>query len=113
LPEVGFVREVFEETGLRDANVGPKIWRPQIAFSWVGVDYLQAETFFLIQCPRFTSTMEFNPAIEERAAFREFRCWSIQEIRISKDTFAPKRLAELLYDLTRKGPGAEVIDTGE
>jgi ADP-ribose pyrophosphatase YjhB (NUDIX family) len=111
--EAALTRELYEETGLCDANIGPKIWQRKIAFTWAGVDYLQTEAFFLIKSPRFTPTMEFNPAPEERTAFRESRWWAIQEIRESQDLFAPQRMAELLQDLMIKGPSAEVLDVTE
>src|SRR4051794_7480908 len=47
------VRELAEETGLRDVPLGPEVWRRRHVFTWRGVEYDQRERWFLARVAHF------------------------------------------------------------
>jgi len=106
-------RELAEETGLHhDVRVGPLVWTRTHEFDWDGRVISQREEFYLVDTVSFEPKMENNPATAEQLAFRGFRWWSTEDIRNAPDTFAPKRLADLLEALIKTGPPEEPFDAG-
>ncbi len=90
-------RELVEEVGLHQADVGPHIWTrlhiiPFLNGQWDG----QREQIHLVQSPRF----EPSPAMtwEELNAeyVFELRWWSADEIRDADAVFVPRALHEHL-----------------
>ena len=106
------IRELDEETGLRDVRVGPLIWKRRHTFEWNGNEVRQHEQFYLVKTGRFEPTMDGNPAMGEKSAFRGFRWWSIAEIKASSEIFAPRRIAELLDSIARSGPPERPLEVG-
>ena len=108
----GLRRELAEETGLQDIQVGPLLWTRFHEFPWDGRTISQHEEFYLVETASFEPTMADNPATGERQAFRGFRWWSAEQIRKSPALFAPRRLADLVDSLIRAGPPAQPFDVG-
>ena len=107
----GLLRELGEEVGRRDFDIGPVIWTRSNQFTWDGQPYHQDETYHLVASGEFEVGEGGAMAPEERKAFQGFRWWSFQEIQESNERFAPGRLGELLESLLRDGPPAEPFDT--
>ena len=107
----GLLRELGEEVGRRDFDIGPVIWTRSNQFTWDGQPYHQDETYHLIVSDEFETGEGGAMDPEERIAFQGFRWWSFQEIQESNETFAPGRLGELLESLHLDGPPAEPFDT--
>jgi 8-oxo-dGTP pyrophosphatase MutT (NUDIX family) len=99
-------RELLEETGLRDAAIGPCIWTRQHTFVWDKVAYAQSERYYLVRHAQFAPTVEGNPEHGEKSAFREFRWWSSADLADSESLFAPRLLANLVLELTQTGAPA-------
>ena len=97
-------REVWEETGLRLPNDLPLIWRRVHTYPLHGEQVRQSEDIYLARVARFEPTSANNPARGEVDIFREFRWWSLAEIRESRELFVPKGFAELLKELIDRGP---------
>lgn len=108
----GLRRELDEETGRQDLDIGPQVWKRFHAFPWDGRHLHQLERFYLVNTPRFTPTMATDLATSELMSIQEFRWWTADEIDASTETFAPRRLAELLRTLKRDGPPPHPIDVG-
>jgi ADP-ribose pyrophosphatase YjhB (NUDIX family) len=104
-------RELREEVGLVDIELGPIIWERTHRFPFAEFSG-QFERFFMVR----TSATEITPLFskEELLAERvtESRWWTLQEIQASDESFAPRELASLLETLITRGPPTEVIDTG-
>jgi G:T/U-mismatch repair DNA glycosylase/ADP-ribose pyrophosphatase YjhB (NUDIX family) len=106
------VRELAEECGLRGFELGPCVWTREHWFAdmpgWGG----QAERVYLVRTEAFTPAPEFT--VEQLAAegMVEQRWWSPDELSSSGETFAPRRLPELLRDLLEHGPRAQPVDVG-
>lgn len=97
------VREVAEETGLRDVALGPLVWTRVASFTWAGTPYDQHEVFFLARCGAFdVDVTGFSAA--ERVALTEHRWWTLDELVTTTDHLAPADLPQRLGELLRDGP---------
>jgi len=105
-------RELAEETGRSDFEIGPAVWTREHTFDWGGRMVSQMEVFHLVEVERFEPVMADNPSEIESEAFREYRWWTAAQIRDADELFAPRRLAELLEELIANGPPHEPVDTG-
>ena len=110
--QAGLRRELEEETGAKEIQIGPPVWTRVHEFSWDGQFYHQTETYFLVEIDRFDPVMDREVAPAETSAFREFRWWSIDEIERSEETFAPRNIGELVREMAKYGPPAEPIAVG-
>lgn len=110
-------RELVEEVGLHDVEIGPHVWtREQIVEfidgNWDG----QRDQCHHVPVPaRFdpTPALSWEQLRDER--LHELRWWTIGEITAATDTgtrFAPARLAALMQDLAVDGPPTAPVDTG-
>jgi ADP-ribose pyrophosphatase YjhB (NUDIX family) len=114
-PEAGLRRELREELGLEQFELGPHVWtRVHVIPMLTGHDG-QRDRIHLVRLDRF----EPAPAIGWEALRAEFvqelRWWSVDEIaadRSERTWFAPRRLAVLMRQLLDDGPPPQPIDTG-
>ena len=111
--EHAIVRELEEEAGLVDFEVGPWIWTREHEFPFHDGSYDgQIERYTLVRTHAFEPSPRFTP--EELAA--EFvtglRWWTQAELEASDEVFAPRRLPELVAALLRDGPPGEPLDVG-
>lgn len=110
--EVAIRRELHEEVGLTDVELSPVIWERTHVFPFAEFSG-QYEKFFLVRASTSAIAPSFSP--EELLAERltASRWWTVPEIRAASDeTFAPRRLADLLESLLTDGPPSVVIDAG-
>ncbi|MGE3073091.1 MAG: NUDIX hydrolase [Dehalococcoidia bacterium] len=104
-------REVFEETGLRDATIGPCVWRRDHTFRW-GEGWLrQVETYYLVRTPAFEVTTEHHEELE-RSFLADHRWFSLEELVAHEETLVPGNFAALLGPLLRGDIPAEPIIVG-
>jgi len=111
------VRELHEEVGLVDIDIGPHVWtREQIVEfidgNWDG----QRDRYHHVPV---TGRFEPRPALSwdqlRAERLHELRWWTIDEIDVATaegTIFAPSRLGELMHALQEGGPPASPIDTG-
>lgn len=88
-------RELFEETGLADANFGPVLFTRSIDFDFQGVEYHQDEWYVAAQVERFAPDFSGFDAYEVDA-ISTARWWSRDELATTTETVFPENLAELL-----------------
>ena len=112
-PEQAIARELDEEAGLVDFELGPWVWTRTHVFPfenglWDG----QVERYMLVRTHAFEPAPRFTP--EELAAeyVAEIRWWTAAELAASDERFAPRRLPALLAALLRDGPPGEPFDVG-
>ena len=106
-------RELAEEAGLVDPAIGPGIWErlhiiPFIGGRWDG----QRERHFLVRAPAFEPSPQLTWAHLNREYVFAIRWWTLDELEETTETFAPRRLPELVRDLVVNGPPAAPIDVG-
>lgn len=101
-PEDAARREVKEETGLSDFNLGSHVWNRRDKYSFNGKNYQVSETWFLSHVPYFEvdTTALFGL---EHVSFVQYRWWSQNELDQTKELMTPRNLAPLLRDLMLKG----------
>lgn len=96
-------REVAEETGLHDVEVGPWIWTRRHVYTSRGVAYRQDERFFLIRVTPF----EPHPTAlgaGEASFVRGLHWWTVDELAATRDELAPAELPRLFRALLDSGP---------
>lgn len=111
-PTASLMREVQEETGYVVENpVGP-VWTRRHIFDFRGNTYDQRESYYLVRTSLFEPDHTHNPADIEQELFRQFRWWSLQEMRISDEIFVPRMLPTHLEQIVTYGPPATAIKVG-
>jgi TDG/mug DNA glycosylase family protein len=108
--EHALARELDEEAGLREYELGPQIWTrthwlvdPR---RWGG----QRERHYLVRLPAFEPAPRFTAAELEAEGVHEVRWFTPDELETV--TTGPRRLPELVRDLLEHGPPAEPLDAG-
>lgn len=98
-------RELREETGLEDVEVGAALWTRREVFPWAGRTLDQSETIYLVRTPAF----EPAPAIPlGPESIAELRWWTLPELEASSEEFVPRGLAGLLRTLEPRDLGLEM-----
>lgn len=91
-------REIWEETGLRDVELGPCVWTRSHVFEWDGRLIDQRERYFFGRCPHFTlDARNWQP--EEASFLLAHRWWAVDEIAAAPDVFVPANMGVALRDL--------------
>jgi ADP-ribose pyrophosphatase YjhB (NUDIX family) len=99
-------RELREEVGLRDVDLGPCIWTREDLFVWHRVVH-QIERIYLVRVERHTVAPEVDLTDE---GMQEHRWWTLAELEATRDELTPRRLPALVRALFDHGPPAEPID---
>ncbi len=103
---VALRRELVEEVGLHDPDIGPCLWRREVRFrfgDWDG----QREHVHLVRTHAFEPSPAFS--LDELAAehVAEIRWWRLDALDASADVCSPSRLAALVCAVLRDGPPAQ------
>ena len=92
-------RELYEECGFSDVEVGPCIWTQYVEFDFAMYHFKSDERIHIA----YSSTSgEWDPkGLEalEAAAFEDGRWWSIDELLDSEEAMLPQRLREFLPEI--------------
>ena len=110
--ERALVRELAEESGLRDFEPGPCVWTrthwtADIA-GWSG----QTDRIYLVHCEAFEPAPEWTREQLASEGVVEQRWFTQDELAAGGRVYAPRRLPELLRELLANGPTDEPIDVG-
>ncbi|MET8489182.1 NUDIX hydrolase [Streptomyces tendae] len=107
-------RELLEETGITDVDLGPVLWRRRCSFPFAGRRWDQDEWYYLARTAR-TATEAVGTGLTEleRRSVAGARWWTCEELTRTRETVYPTRLAELLRTLLDEGPpaGPVTLDT--
>ena len=99
-------REVAEETGLRELELGPCLWMREVDFTFRGRAFRQTEHVYVAHVEAFEPSPDGLNS-DELAFTPHHRWWAIEEIEGSHERFAPRQLAVLIRELLQDGPPAE------
>jgi len=106
-PEETVRRELIEEAGLHELELGPEIWRRSPVFAWRGAIIAPQERIFLVRLDAHEPAPEVDLAAEWVAGLR---WWTLDEIERATEPIVPERLAPLVRALLREGPPPGPID---
>ncbi|MFN2470407.1 MAG: NUDIX domain-containing protein [Gaiellaceae bacterium] len=105
-------RELREEAGLRDPELGPCVWTRDHWFAdmagWGG----QSERHYLVRVPAFEPAPEWTAEALRAEGIAEQRWWTLDELESSDSIFAPRRLPTLLRGLVDAGAPVAPSDVG-
>jgi 8-oxo-dGTP pyrophosphatase MutT (NUDIX family) len=106
------LRELAEETGITQVDLGPVLWRRTCSFPFDGRRWDQDEWYFLGRTAQ-TETAPAGLTDLELRSVRGLRWWSSAELSATRETVYPTRLAGLLRTLLDEGPPSTpvILDT--
>lgn len=99
-------RELREEVGLIDFEIGPCIWTRRHRGTFRGMSFDQAEEIHVAR------VAAFEPVARAEHESDDIRWWTQAELAACSEVFAPQSLPEHLETLLRDGPPATPIDVG-
>lgn len=113
-PEQGLRRELHEELGLTDFEVGPHIWNRLHVIPITNTDFDgQHDRVHVVRTQRFEPEPTIGWEAMRAESVHEMRWWSHDEIdQATQLRFAPRRLAELFGQFVSQGAPASPIETG-
>jgi 8-oxo-dGTP diphosphatase len=104
-------RELAEEAGLDECELGPLVWTrthvvPRGGGLWDG----QTERYYLVRTPAFEPAPRLSWEELRAEAMTAIRWWDLDELEATDVRFAPRRLPALVRELLSQGPPAEPLD---
>ncbi|MER7520232.1 NUDIX hydrolase [Streptomyces sp. NPDC126499] len=101
--EEAALRELTEETGITDVELGPVLWRRFCSFPFDGRRWNQDEWYYLARTTQTATAPAALTELEARSV-AGLRWWTSAELSAARETVYPNRLAELLQTLLDEGP---------
>lgn len=106
-------RELLEEAGLQEFELGPLVWTrthlvPLGQGRWDG----QTEWYYLVRTPSFEPEPRLSWAELRAENMVDVRWWTLDELETAKIEFAPRRLPQLVRSLLEEGPPVDPVDVG-
>ncbi len=102
-------RELWEETGIADVEMGPCIWTQHVEFDFGGYHFDSRERIHVAWCDGGDYRPKHLEALEA-AAFLGARWWPLDELLASEVPVLPTRLREFLPPIVAGELPAEPID---
>lgn len=106
----GLRRELDEELGLTDVEVGPVIWYRTSVFPMISGHDGQQDRFHLVRVPAFDPVPRIGWERMRAEFVHELRWWTLDDIDSSHDVFTPTRLSQFTRRLLREGPPTDPLD---
>jgi len=102
-------RELAEEAGLVDFELGPEIWRRDPTYAWYGRIYHQRERIHLVRVEEHEPAPTIDLAAEH---VHDVRWWTLPELEAAEEQLVPQSLPQRLRELLEHGPPPEPVDIG-
>ncbi|WP_058046481.1 NUDIX hydrolase [Streptomyces roseifaciens] len=96
-------RELAEETGITEIDLGPVMWCRTCSFPFDGRRWDQDERYFLARTAQPGKWTGGGTELERRSV-TGLRWWTCEELLATRETVYPTRLAGLLRTLLDEGP---------
>lgn len=108
-------RELLEEIGLHDPDIGPPLWDRLHVFPFINGRFDgQHERCHLVRVSHaFEPRPMFSWAQLNAEYVVDMKWWSPTELRAAEVITAPRSLVDILDDLFANGPPAEPVSVGE
>ncbi len=92
-------RELWEEGGLEEAEIGPVVWTQHVEFDFGGYHFDQDEVIHVAWTTERSIRRPQGLEALEALAFRGARWWPVNEVVRSRASFLPPNLPSLLPPL--------------
>lgn len=89
-------RELREEAGVEDAEVGPIIWTQHVEFDFGGYHFDQDEVIHVAWTAQRDLRQPQGLEALEALAFQGSKWWNLEEVQASAEPFLPPLLPDLL-----------------
>jgi 8-oxo-dGTP pyrophosphatase MutT (NUDIX family) len=93
-------RELWEETGIRGATLGPWVWYRERMLRFPDALVRFDERYYLVAAPDTAIDLR-NLSAHERVTYRDHHWWSLAELRTSEAVIFPLGIPDLLEPLLR------------
>lgn len=91
-------REILEETGFTDVDIGPCVWHRKCDLSFFGTPVHIDEKYFVAHTR--AQEMDFSRHTEiERKYVEDVRWWTVADILASDDIMYPLNIRDLIADI--------------
>ncbi|MCU0270637.1 MAG: NUDIX domain-containing protein [Acidimicrobiales bacterium] len=94
-------RELVEETGITEVEVGPCVWEQDVTFVFGGWHFEQFEQVHVAWCDTTHDVRPQRLEALEAAAFAGHRWWGLEALLDNDEPVIPYRLREFLPDLVQ------------
>jgi TDG/mug DNA glycosylase family protein len=108
-PEETIRRELAEEAGLVDFELGPEIWKRDHTFAWYARIYRQRERIYLVRVDEHEPAPTIDLVAEH---VHEVRWWTLDELDATHEELVPRALPQRLRHLLTEGPPPTPGDVG-
>lgn len=109
---VAAARELYEETGIADAEVGPCVWVAHVQFTFGGYRFDQKERVHVAWCGEVDEIRPAHLEPLEALAFKGARWWTLEELLESDVATLPANLREHLPRIVEGDLPDPPIDIG-
>ena len=92
-------RELVEETGIVDVELGPCVWTQEVRFTFAGMRFEQFEHLHVAWVAEAVEPRPRGLEALEAMAFEGHRWWHVEELASADDVVYPERIREVLGDL--------------
>jgi 8-oxo-dGTP pyrophosphatase MutT (NUDIX family) len=107
-PEEAVRREVAEEVGIREFELGPLIWHRRARFRFMGRMYEQDNDYYAART--LVTRVDTSSSLEvERLSTIEHRWWTADDLVATSEVVYPNALGHLLRALLRHGPPSPAL----
>jgi ADP-ribose pyrophosphatase YjhB (NUDIX family) len=104
-------RELAEELGLDEFELGPLLWRREHEFDLAWSRYRgQRERCYLVRVDPFEPSPRLDLTAEHVV---EVRWWTPEELEASHEAFGPRALPRLIRELLDHGPPSAPLELGK
>lgn len=100
-------RELREELGLSEYEIGPVVWRRHHTFDWGPRRISQREEYRIVEVERFEPIMS-DPI--EATTLDRFRWWKHADLALATERLTPISLADIVSRFLRDGPPTEPLE---
>jgi ADP-ribose pyrophosphatase YjhB (NUDIX family) len=104
-------RELLEETGLADFELGPHVWTRTAPLAHGGWD-VETERIYLVRTASFDPTPQLTWDALREEGVTAVRWWTLAELEAAGAVLAPARLTALVRELLSNGPPPAPVDAG-
>lgn len=109
-PEQAILRELWEETGINQAEIVGEIGKGEHVLNWKGEATRLHEAFYLVKVSAELPIDIGNMEEMEADTYREHRWWSLEQLLRSQDMFVPQGLPQLVKGVLANGIPLEPIE---